>query len=170
MAMESQSSFFNVEPNLNNNSRYTSTVIQGDNHVVHVTNFYQGDGSAIHFAVGASKNDAFYKAISGNADVIELLIKAVNNRTVERNYFKLYCEMLDSSITEDEFDKIIKANESDYVIDETDEPDEAKIKTALELIKQIKGVNSMNDFTSLFSFNPKKLAFTRNQKERKSHT
>jgi predicted nucleotidyltransferase component of viral defense system len=154
--MENQNSFLSISQSSNDNTEHKSTRILGNGYEVRSDDFYQGKHS-IHIATIVSKDNAFYKAISGNSDAIELLIKAVNNRTRERDYFRLYCEMLDSSITEEEFDEKIKSNGDDYVINESDEPDEAKIKIALKLIKHINGINSIDDFTSLFSFNPKKI-------------
>jgi hypothetical protein len=65
--------------------------------------------------------------------------------------------MLDSSITEEEFDKIIESDENNYVVNENNEPDDNQIRIAWKLSTLIKGVHSVNDFTALFSFNPKKI-------------
>jgi len=100
------------------------------------------------------KEEEFLQTVTGDTDVIKLLLRAVNNRTIERDYFRLYCDMLDASISEEEFDKTIADNEADYVVSETDEPDEQQIRKALQLIRHIKGVHSINDVAALFSFNP----------------
>lgn len=89
--------------------------------------------------------------------VIELLIKAVNNRTVERNYFRLYGEMVDGTITEEEFEKEIAKNEREYVLSGEEEPDERTLTTALLLSRRIKDVNDSEDLSSLFSFDSVKL-------------
>ncbi|MDR0864297.1 MAG: hypothetical protein LBO74_05115 [Candidatus Symbiothrix sp.] len=133
------------------------TTIMRDNFQVQMRTFHQEEGVNHQLAIVASKGDEFLRTILGEDDVVKLLLTAVNNRTIERDYFKLYCEMLDSSITEEEFDKIIESNETDYVVNEINEPNDNQIKTALRLSDYIKGINSVNDFTALFSFNPKKI-------------
>ena len=103
-----------------------------------------------------SKNDGFQKLITGeiHSKATEMLITAVNNRTKERDFFKLYCDMLDGTISEKEFDKILSDNESDYIVDENLEPNINDTKMALRLSKHIISVNTINDLSSLFSFNP----------------
>ncbi len=86
-----------------------------------------------------------------------MLFKAVNNRTRERNYFQLYCNLLDGSITEREFDETIANREDDYIIDESESPSVNKVSLALSLSRKIKDVNSITDLSSLFSFNPNSL-------------
>lgn len=89
--------------------------------------------------------------------VVELLIKAVNNRTVERNYFRLYGEMVDGTISEDEFNREIEKNESEYVLSGEERPDEQTLITALLLSRHIKDVNNSEDLSSLFSFDSVKV-------------
>jgi hypothetical protein len=149
--------FINIYSGSSNSNEPILTQVLTDSYLVQTCNIYQEGEYVIQKAIVVSKGDEFLKTVSGNTDVIKLLLTAVNNRTIERDYFKLYCEMLDSSITEEEFDEIIASNGNDYIVNETDEPDENQIKAALQLANHIKGVNSVNDFTSLFSFSIKKL-------------
>ena len=60
----------------------------------------------------------------------------------------------DGTISEKEFDKILSDNESDYIVDENLEPNINDTKMALRLSKHIISVNTINDLSSLFSFNP----------------
>lgn len=84
----------------------------------------------------------------------ELLIKAVNNRTRERNYFKKLVELFQGEVTEEEFDKAIEENEDDYVITADVTPSREDLMLACEAAKQIKDVRDLDDFAALFSFNP----------------
>lgn len=106
-----------------------------------------------------TKNNDLFDIVSGAAfhEITEMLIKAINNRTIERDYFKLYCDMLDGTIPEDDFDNIIANNENDYIVEETGIPSIGQLDLALQLSKHIKSVNSVNDLSSLFSFNPESL-------------
>jgi hypothetical protein len=110
-------------------------------------------------AIVLTKNNDFFELLSGKVyrESIEMLIKAINNRTIERDYFRLYCDMLDKTISEEDFDKIIDDNESDYVVDESEIPSVGKLKLAFELSKHIKSVYNVNDLSSLFSFNPESI-------------
>ena len=85
----------------------------------------------------------------------ELLIKAFNNRTRERNYFKLYCEMLEGEITEDEFDNEIDSNPDDYVVPAGNNDSLVDVETAMSLVKELKGLESADDFMSIFQFDDK---------------
>ena len=84
--------------------------------------------------------------------ITELLIRAINNRTRERNYFKLYCEMLDGIITKDTFDKEIEQNKSKYIINQDKDASAEDIKIALELSPSFIDVASIDDLAELFSF------------------
>ena len=113
----------------------------------------------LHQTVSLSTNDVFKKVLSGEAykEANEMLITAVNNRTKERDYFRLYCELLDGSITEEEFMEILDNNEHDFIVDEDLEPSVSEISLALRLAKRLRGVESINDLSALFSFNPDSL-------------
>lgn len=100
--------------------------------------------------VGVFKNDAFKKPLYDTK--VELLIKAVNNRTRERNYFKKYIELLDDEISPEEFDKEIEENEDLYVVTQNDEVSKEEIWQALELSQRLMDVNDVDDMANLFSF------------------
>lgn len=70
----------------------------------------------------------------------ELLMRAVNNRTRERNYFRLYSSLLQGYISEEQFDKEIETKEDDYVISENMDADLTDINMALCLSEKIKDV------------------------------
>lgn len=82
----------------------------------------------------------------------ELLVRAVNNRTRERNYFKKYCELLDGELTDDEFDNEIEQNGDDYVVPAGKDADIRDIELAMQVVPQLKGIKTTDDFTALFSF------------------
>ena len=85
--------------------------------------------------------------------LVELLINAVNNRTRQRNYFRLYCQLLENEITEKEFDNEIDDNEDEYVINN----DKDYSENDIELISELKGrildfdCEFIDDIEDLFS-------------------
>lgn len=112
------------------------------------------DGKATSF-IGKAKNDIFY---GGDlAQMKQLLIDAVNNRTRERNYFKLLYRLYAGEITDDEFDNEIDQHEDEYVIPTNREASHDIIAKALDLAKHIKDVKTTDDFISLFSFDEKSM-------------
>lgn len=117
------------------------------------------DGYKNHILFASSIGDKFMDAITGKfaSKALELLIIAVNNRTKERDYFRLYCDMLDGSITEDEFDKEIEENSKEYVVDDFNITSKEIVELALRLSEHIKSVNSVDDLSSLFSFDVNKV-------------
>jgi hypothetical protein len=131
---------------------------ESDNCIIYTRAFSSGE-MKIHHSISVSRGDEFINIISGNTEkeVIDLLFTAVNNRTRERNYFKLYCDLLDGTITEEQFDEEIAKKESDYIVDESEDPSLYKVSLAIKLAKHIKDVDSINDLSSLFSFNPKSI-------------
>ncbi len=130
-----------------------------DKCVIYIISTSMGNDSQIHTSISYSENDQFHKIIRGDfyQEAIEMLTTAVNNRTIERNYFKLYCELLDGSLSDEEFDALINQNEEDYIVSENIEPEPSQVSLALKLSERIKDVKSINDLASLFSFNPKSI-------------
>ncbi len=128
--------------------------IRTDGMYAAVYNFETGHSTKCHAVFAVSKGNEFLETISGerNQEVIDLLLRAVNNRTIERDYFRLYCDLLDGSITEEDYEKEIMTNESQYVVQENVIPTEKILSIALKLAEHIKSVSSISDFTSLFSF------------------
>ena len=113
------------------------------------------DGNVTAFA-GMAKNNTFN--IERSVDRVgELLVRAVNNRTRERNFFRLYADMLEHNITEEEYTRELEERQDEYVLPLPVEADMADIETAVQLSKRIKGVESMDDFQSLFSFSDKSI-------------
>lgn len=104
---------------------------------------------------GVSRDNSIFKILNVDISpkVYELLKRAINNRTIERNYFRLYSELLDGTITEEEFDKEIEENESEYVISNNIIPSKEELMLALNISDDIKDVKTSEDISSLYSFN-----------------
>ena len=47
--------------------------------------------------------------------ILDIMAVAINNRTRERNYFKLYSSLLENKISDEEFDRLIDENPDMYV-------------------------------------------------------
>ena len=115
----------------------------------------QEDNDITHFAgVGPTASiQGFFTRIVHVDRLSELLIRAVNNRTRERNYFKKLVEFFQDEITEEEFDKEIEENGNEYVITTNEIPTREDLALACEVSKYIKDVKDVDDFSALFSFN-----------------
>lgn len=87
----------------------------------HDSKFYAEQVDEDNVLAGVSHDTTVIRLIVGmnTAESIESLTRAVNNRTRERNYFRLYSEMLDGTISDEEFDRQIEDHEDLYVV--TDE-------------------------------------------------
>lgn len=81
----------------------------------------------------------------------ELLIRAVNNRTRERNYFRKYCELLENQISDEDFDREISEHEDDYVVAQEGPADEKDWEIALRLAPRLKDTDYVDDIAALFS-------------------
>lgn len=125
------------------------------------------DGSFVAVQQGSSKNVVFAGVSEGMsvinrmigvdyAEMQELLTRAVNNRTRQRNFFQLQNSLLEGTITEEEFYKIIEENEDDYVVEELEQPTKERLYHALYLSQGIKDVDSSEDISNLFSFDSAK--------------
>lgn len=133
------------------------------------TTFYticQPDGSSVvavqednrdRIAIAGTVNKAMFFNISTADRLKELMTRAINNRTRERNYFKLYCDMLDGSITEEEFDKEIEVNEDRYVIKQNQDASVEDMEVALEVSPLLMDVKSPDDMAEVFSFSEKSM-------------
>lgn len=104
--------------------------------------------------IGISPNHEFFSTF--NDTPISLLTTAINNRTRERNYFRLLSQYLSQEISEEDFEKEIDAHEDLYVVDCSTEPTYDQFETACLLAKKIIGIESQDDFMSLFSFSEEK--------------
>lgn len=129
-----------------NNFRMSLSVIDSEN----IKMVSMSDG--IHTAfVGVADNKAVNMVTSMDR-MSQLLIRAVNNRTRERNYFKLCNQLLDKEITDEEFEKEIDENEDNYVLSNNEEADMNDIEVALSLCDYLKDVKGVDDMADLFSF------------------
>ena len=106
--------------------------------------------------VGSYKGDSFTTILNSfiPENVLNLLVRAINNRTVERNYFRLYSQLLEGNLTEEAFDKEIKLHEDDYVITTENKPQIEEMRTILRIADRIKDLNNSSDLSLLFSFDP----------------
>ena len=127
---------------------------------------YQNDGSSVIAIQDNNKdrvtfagvaNKARFFSISTADRLKDLMTRAINNRTRERNYFKLYCDMLGGNITEDEFDREIEQNEDKYIIKQDCDASIEDIEVALEVIPSIMDVKSPYDMAEIFSFREKSM-------------
>lgn len=127
---------------------------------------YQNDGSSVIAIQDNNKdrvtfagvaNKARFFSISTADRLKDLMTRAINNRTRERNYFKLYCDMLGGNITEDEFDKEIEQNEDKYIIKQDCDASIEDIEVALEVSPSIMDVKSPDDMAEIFSFSEKSM-------------
>ena len=101
---------------------------------------------------GVASNTSI-KAPQSLERLVNLLIRAFNNRTRERNYFKLYSEMLEGDISEEYFNKEIEENSDKYVVPAGEESEPQDVYLALSVSPQMKCIESSDDFISIFSFN-----------------
>lgn len=114
----------------------------------------QPDGSGNVVFSGVSEGMSVINRMIGTdySVMLDLMTRAVNNRTRQRNYFQLQSSMLEGLISEDEFYKRIEENEDDYVIEEIEQPSLERVYDALFLSQSIKDVDNSEDFATLFSF------------------
>lgn len=111
------------------------------------------NGAATSFIGIAANNIIAISALRDKQN--QLLVKAVNNRTRERNYFRLYSQLVDEEITEEDFDKEIRYNKDDYVVPAGTDASIEDVKAALSVAPSIKGIHSTDDFISLFGITDK---------------
>lgn len=106
--------------------------------------------------VGSYKGDSFTTILNSfiPENVLNLLVRAINNRTVERNYFRLYSQFLEGNLTEEAFDKEIELHEEDFVITTENKPQVEDMRAILRFADKIKDLNSSSDLSLLFSFDP----------------
>lgn len=114
-----------------------------------------GDSETLAFA-GLIDKTKFFN-IDSSERLKKILVDAINNRTRERNYFKLYCEMLDGIITEEDFDNEIDNHEEKYMISQDKDATIEDIEIALEVSPLLMDVKDSNDMAELFSFSEKSM-------------
>lgn len=133
----------------------STSLFTGPDMVASFTSVNMNSNIKIHNATIAARGDSFEKVLLGSGyaeEAIDLLLKAVDNRTKERDYFRLYCDLLDNTITEEEFDRIVNEHMDDYVVKEDVRPNLSKLQIALNLSKRIRNIDTVEDLSSLFSF------------------
>lgn len=113
----------------------------------------QDDNGNVVFS-GVSEGMSVINRMIGTdySEMLELMTRAVNNRTRQRNYFQLQNFMLEGIISEEEFYKRIEENEDDFVVEEMEQPSLERVYDALLLSHKIKDVNNSEDLATLFSF------------------
>ena len=84
--------------------------------------------------------------------IVDLAINAINNRTKERNFFRLGEKLALGEITEDEYDNTLLEHEDEYVIKCDIKPSELDMKYAVQLASRLMDVNDTDDLSVLFSF------------------
>ena len=113
----------------------------------------QSDNDNVFFA-GISQGSSVISRIVGAdfSEMVELLTRAVNNRTRQRNYFRLHNYLLEGVISEDDFYREIEEKEDEYVVEEKETPSPERLRYAMILSQGIKDVQNSEDLSSLFSF------------------
>lgn len=89
--------------------------------------------------------------------VLDIMAIAVNNRTRERNYFKLYSTLLEQKISDEEFDKIIDENPDTYVQESYRDFSPLEIEVAKRASEKIMDVEDVSDLATLFSISNKSI-------------
>lgn len=84
--------------------------------------------------------------------LVDLAVKAINNRTRERNFSRLGEQLALGEISEEEYDRVLEEQEDDYVIRCDVKPSETDIKMAVSLASQVMDVEDTDDLAVLFSF------------------
>lgn len=80
-----------------------------------------------------------------------LLVRAINNRTRERNYANLCLRLAEGEISDREFEEEITRNEHNYVISFDNNASREEIIIAAGLTTDIIDVKTEDDFKELFS-------------------
>ncbi len=141
-----------MENNLYKDIRFSINSGNGETHCLVVNDkvhmaFVQNDD--VTRFVGIASTEYFSRPMVPAKDV-DLLIKGFNNRTRERNYFKLYCQFLSNEISEEEFDKEIEDNENTYVVDAPGQMEPDDICKAILLSDKLMDIKTTDDFSSTF--------------------
>lgn len=84
--------------------------------------------------------------------LLELAANAINNRTRERNFFRLSEQLSSGEITEDEYDLELDEREDEYVIKCNVKPSMLDLKIAASLAPRLMDVEDTDDLSVLFSF------------------
>ena len=102
---------------------------------------------------GTSTVDVLPQILNPNFPIREkMLIDAVNNRTRERNYFRLYCKLLEKYISEEEFDEELDKHPLLYINPMNIIPNKLNFLEAFKLAPHIMDADSIGSLEALFSF------------------
>lgn len=101
--------------------------------------------------VGVASTNTFYSLFPTRL-LADLLIKGFNNRTRERNYYRLYSSLLQGDISDEDFDREIESNPHRYVIPMNGDSTPEEISTALCVVPRLMDIDSTGDFEAAFSF------------------
>lgn len=83
--------------------------------------------------------------------IIDIMAVAINNRTRERNYFKLYSSLLENKISDEEFDRLIDENPDMYVQESYRDFSPLEIAVARKASEKIMDIEDLSDMATLFS-------------------
>ncbi len=81
----------------------------------------------------------------------DFLIKAYHNKDILINYLKLYIDLLDKEITEDEFDQEINSNPDKYFVNIDRKVNIVEMEALSGLVKEIGGDLSIQDVSEIYS-------------------
>lgn len=142
----------------NNEEQYGQfiSIVQGQDSELYV---HYNNATGITRFGGACRGEHFFHHLIGDYYGLlkDTLVQAINNRTRERNYFRLYSELLEDSITEEEFNEELQRNRDEYIIKLQHKPSFEELMVALNASKDIMDITSIEDMQTAFSFAPKEL-------------
>lgn len=110
-------------------------------------------GANTYFA-GYTRNDTIKGWLNGDIPnrIVDLAVRAINNRTRERNVARLGESFALGEISDEEYDRIIDENEDNYIIKCNAIPTETELKIASYMASKLMDVNDTDDLAVLFSF------------------
>ena len=113
------------------------------------------ESNNMYYFFGVSSEKSFIKNLTGETfnRYIDLLFTAINNRTKELNYSRLYCDLLEGLITEEDFEQEIDSNENRYVMIGDDIPSDEDLNLLLNASSRLNDIINSEDLATLFSFN-----------------
>ena len=83
----------------------------------------------------------------------KLLLIALKNMAIYRNYLLLHTALLENRITEQDFNRELEYNTQKYVPSQNIIPYLDEVKMALDIYKDLNGPDYLEDFCETFSFN-----------------
>ena len=89
--------------------------------------------------------------------IIDIMAIAINNRTRERNYFKLYSSLLENKISDEEFDRLIDENPDMYVQEDYRDFSPLEIAIARKASEKIMDIEDLSDMAALFSISDRSI-------------